>query len=402
MGNLKGLEEDRMGMGREPISIASGEASDFTKGTLWCLMIKTGVNKLADLVGVTLEPKGRNLVLESKYGSSKIVNDGVTVAKEVELDNPVVGAKLVRQVAAQTNDLAGDGTTTSMVAAGANPVLIIRGIEKTTRALVSELKAISKEVEDIVILTGGTIIRDEVRFSLDKASKEVLGHASKVVLTKDTTTIMANSSSAATISANINSIPMLNGTNFKEWKREEQPAPLTAESTPDIKRDFERWDCSNRMSLMIMKHNIPEAFRGTESEEITLAKGFPDEIEKHFAKNDKVEMTSLLTSLMSMKYKGQGNVREYIMEMFHTASRLKEERLKGDESENAHLANVPKDKGKKRKYQNETAKGPAQKKQQQATESCFFCNKSGHVKKDCTKYHAWCVKKGLPELLKAK
>ncbi|KAG8489197.1 hypothetical protein CXB51_017253 [Gossypium anomalum] len=149
----------------------------------------------------------------------------------------------------------------------------------------------------------------------------------------------ANSSSAATISANINTIPMLNGTNFKEWKRhllivlscididlalrEERPAPLTAESTPDIKRDFERWDRSNRMSLMIMKHSIPEAFRGTESEEITQAKGFLDEIEKRFAKNDKVEMTSLLTSLMSMKYKGQGNVREYIMDMFHTASRLK-------------------------------------------------------------------------------
>ncbi|KAA3488216.1 Retrovirus-related Pol polyprotein from transposon TNT 1-94 [Gossypium australe] len=77
------------------------------------------------------------------------------------------------------------------------------------------------------------------------------------------------------------------------------------------------------MSLIIIKHNIPKAFRGIESEEITQTKGFLDEIEKCFAKNDKVEMTSLLTSLMSMKYKGQGNVREYIMEMFHVASRLK-------------------------------------------------------------------------------
>ncbi|KAK5785757.1 hypothetical protein PVK06_040374 [Gossypium arboreum] len=77
------------------------------------------------------------------------------------------------------------------------------------------------------------------------------------------------------------------------------------------------------MSLMIMRHSIPEAFRGTESEEITQAKGFLDEIEKRFAKNDKVEMTSLLTSLMSMKYKGQGNVREYITEMFHITSKLK-------------------------------------------------------------------------------
>ncbi|OAY76134.1 RuBisCO large subunit-binding protein subunit beta, chloroplastic [Ananas comosus] len=125
--------------------------------------LQIGVNKLADLVGVTLGPKGRNVVLESKYGSPKIVNDGVTVAKEVELEDPVenIGAKLVRQAAAKTNDLAGDGTTTSVVlaqgliaegvkvvAAGANPVQITRGIEKTSKALVEELKKMSKEVED--------------------------------------------------------------------------------------------------------------------------------------------------------------------------------------------------------------------------------------------------------------
>lgn len=125
--------------------------------------LQTGVNKLADLVGVTLGPKGRNVVLESKYGSPKIVNDGVTVAKEIELEDPVenIGAKLVRQAAAKTNDLAGDGTTTSVVlakgliaegvkvvVAGANPVQITRGIEKTTKALVAELKLMSKEVED--------------------------------------------------------------------------------------------------------------------------------------------------------------------------------------------------------------------------------------------------------------
>ncbi|KAI7739950.1 hypothetical protein M8C21_029352 [Ambrosia artemisiifolia] len=125
--------------------------------------LQAGVNKLADLVGVTLGPKGRNVVLESKYGSPKIVNDGVTVAKEVELEDPVenIGAKLVRQAASKTNDLAGDGTTTSVVlaqglitegvkvvAAGANPIQITRGIEKTTRALVEELKLMSKEVED--------------------------------------------------------------------------------------------------------------------------------------------------------------------------------------------------------------------------------------------------------------
>ncbi|XP_012482949.1 uncharacterized protein LOC105797536 [Gossypium raimondii] len=163
------------------------------------------------------------------------------------------------------------------------------------------------------------------------------------VLTTTTVTFRspasARSSSTAIISANINSIPMLNETNFKEWKRhllivlgcrdidlalrEEQPAPLTTENNPDVERDFERWDHSYCMSLMIMKHNILEAFRGTEFEEITQAKGFLNEIEKCFAKNDKVGMTSLLTFLMFMKYKGQENVREYIMEIFHVALRRK-------------------------------------------------------------------------------
>ncbi|KAJ8535914.1 hypothetical protein K7X08_034315 [Anisodus acutangulus] len=125
--------------------------------------LQAGVNKLADLVGVTLGPKGRNVVLESKYGSPKIVNDGVTVAREVELEDPVenIGASLVRQAASKTNDLAGDGTTTSVVlaqgliaegvkvvAAGANPIQIARGIDRTAKALVSELKKMSKEVED--------------------------------------------------------------------------------------------------------------------------------------------------------------------------------------------------------------------------------------------------------------
>ncbi|KAH7284158.1 hypothetical protein KP509_34G041900 [Ceratopteris richardii] len=125
--------------------------------------LQAGVNKLSDLVGVTLGPKGRNVVLESKYGAPKIVNDGVTVAKEVELEDAVenIGAKLVRQAAARTNDLAGDGTTTSVVlaqgliaegvkviAAGANPIQITRGIDKTVKCLVEELKKMSKDVED--------------------------------------------------------------------------------------------------------------------------------------------------------------------------------------------------------------------------------------------------------------
>ncbi|XP_022897694.1 uncharacterized protein LOC111411391, partial [Olea europaea var. sylvestris] len=118
------------------------------------------------------------------------------------------------------------------------------------------------------------------------------------------------SSSATTISANVNSIPILSGTNFKDWKenilivlgcmdldlalRVEEPTPLTEESSPDEKRHFERWDRSNRMSLMIIKISISEAFRGVVSEGITNAKDFLVEIEKCFVKNDKVETSMLL------------------------------------------------------------------------------------------------------------
>ncbi|KMZ69424.1 Chaperonin 60 subunit beta 2, chloroplastic [Zostera marina] len=146
-----------------PATRAMAKELYFNKDGSATKKMQVGVNKLADLVGVTLGPKGRNVVLESKYGSPKIVNDGVTVAREVELENPVenIGAKLVRQAAAKTNDLAGDGTTTSVVlaqgliaegvkviAAGANPVQITRGIEKTARALVAKLKLMSKDIED--------------------------------------------------------------------------------------------------------------------------------------------------------------------------------------------------------------------------------------------------------------
>ncbi|MCL7049699.1 hypothetical protein MKW94_008240, partial [Papaver nudicaule] len=125
--------------------------------------MQAGVDMVADLVGVTLGPKGRNVVLQNKYGTPKIVNDGVTVLKQIELEDPLenVGAKLVRQAGARTNDLAGDGSTTSVVlaqgliaeglkviSAGLNPIQISRGIKKTAEALVTELKLMSKAVED--------------------------------------------------------------------------------------------------------------------------------------------------------------------------------------------------------------------------------------------------------------
>jgi len=117
--------------------------------------LERGVNKVADTVGVTLGPKGRNVVLEKKFGSPTITNDGVTIAKEIELEDPFenMGAQLLKEVASKTNDVAGDGTTTATVlaramireglknvAAGANGMLLRRGIEKAVDVVVEELK----------------------------------------------------------------------------------------------------------------------------------------------------------------------------------------------------------------------------------------------------------------------
>ena len=142
----------------------------------------------------------------------------------------------------------------------------------------------------------------------------------------------------ATVSANLNSVPVLNGSNFKDWKenilivlgcmdldlslRMDKPASLTDASSLDDKRNYEKWDRSNRLSLMIIKRGIPEAFRGAVSDEITDAKVFLAEIEKRFAKSDKAETSTLLKRLISMKFKGNKNIREYIMKISHIASKL--------------------------------------------------------------------------------
>src|SRR2546425_8853997 len=117
-------------------------------------LLEAGVNKLADAVAITLGPKGRNVVLDKKWGAPTITNDGVTIAKEIELEDPWenMGAQLAREVATKTNDVAGDGATTPTgparamghlgvrnVAAGANPMGLKRGIEKGGAAAVEEL-----------------------------------------------------------------------------------------------------------------------------------------------------------------------------------------------------------------------------------------------------------------------
>jgi chaperonin GroEL len=131
-----------------------------------------GVNQLADAVKVTLGPKGRNVILDKKFGSPTITKDGVTVAKEIDLKNPLenMGAQMVREVASKTSDVAGDGTTTATVlaqaiyregaknvAAGANPMDIKRGIERAVEVVTAELKKLSKPVSGKMVAQVGTI-----------------------------------------------------------------------------------------------------------------------------------------------------------------------------------------------------------------------------------------------------
>src|SRR5512136_605415 len=122
-----------------------------------------GVNQLADAVKVTLGPKGRNVVLDKKFGTPLITKDGVTVAKEIDLKEPLenMGAQMVREVASKTSDIAGDGTTTATVlaqaiyregiknvTAGANPMELKRGIERAVAVMTEELKKMSKPVSE--------------------------------------------------------------------------------------------------------------------------------------------------------------------------------------------------------------------------------------------------------------
>ncbi|MGQ9806222.1 MAG: chaperonin GroEL [Chlorobiales bacterium] len=125
--------------------------------------LKRGVDKLADAVKVTLGPKGRNVIIEKKFGAPTVTKDGVTVAKEIELEDPIenMGAQMVREVASKTSDVAGDGTTTATVlaqaiyreglknvTAGANPMDLKRGIDMAVSAIVEELKRISRKISD--------------------------------------------------------------------------------------------------------------------------------------------------------------------------------------------------------------------------------------------------------------
>jgi chaperonin GroEL len=157
--------------------------------------ILRGVNQLADAVKVTLGPRGRNVVLEKKFGGPTITKDGVTVAKEIELKDPLenMGAQMVREVASKTSDTAGDGTTTATilaqsifregvkaVAAGANPMALKRGIEKAVEAIVNEVKKLSKDVKDnetiaqvgTISANGDTDIGNTIAEAMKKVGKD--------------------------------------------------------------------------------------------------------------------------------------------------------------------------------------------------------------------------------------
>jgi chaperonin GroEL len=156
--------------------------------------ILRGVNQLADAVKVTLGPKGRNVVLEKKFGGPTITKDGVTVAKEIDLKDPMenMGAQMVREVASKTSDIAGDGTTTATilaqaiyregvksVAAGANPMALKRGIDKAVEVAIAEVKKMSKPVSGDMIAQVGTIsansdhtIGDKIAEAMKKVGKD--------------------------------------------------------------------------------------------------------------------------------------------------------------------------------------------------------------------------------------
>jgi len=170
--------------------------------------LEIGVNKLADTVKITLGPKGRNVVLDKKYGSPLIANDGVTIAKEIELEDAFenIGAQIVKEVAVKTNDVAGDGTTTATVlaqamvgeglknlAAGANPIIMRRGMQKATECAVEAIKGMSMEVSGknhianiAAISSGDNEVGDMVADAMEKVTSEgvITVEESKTMITE--------------------------------------------------------------------------------------------------------------------------------------------------------------------------------------------------------------------------
>ncbi|RVW43228.1 hypothetical protein CK203_089700 [Vitis vinifera] len=214
---------------------------------------------------------------------------------------------------------------------------------------------------------------------------------------------------SSSIYANVNNIPVLNGTNFKKWKKH----VIIVFECMDLDYALRMDRPSDLTSVSTVEQR---SYKGTIPKE-TQAKAFLDQIANRFAANEKIKTNTILSKLVSMRYKGKENIREYIMEMSNLVTRLKalklelsedilvhlEKRLKQEKIESAHLAFTSQGFGanKKKKRDNkgkqtavsETSKQKVQKKQDKEI-TYFFCKKVGHMKKTCTKYAAWREKKG--------
>jgi chaperonin GroEL (HSP60 family) len=240
--------------------------------------ILRGVNRLADTVKTTLGPRGRNVVLDKKYGSPTITKDGVAVAKEIDLIDAMenMGAQMVREVAAKTSDVAGDGTTTATVlaqaifregvravAAGANPIALKRGIEKAVALAVLEIKKAAKPVTadmiaqvgsisangdhdigkliaeamqkvgnagvitiedaksiETVLVTGAKVINEELGIKLENVMVEELGQARKVTIDQETTTIIGGGGNHGALEARVKTLKAQIEDTPSEYERE--------------------------------------------------------------------------------------------------------------------------------------------------------------------------------------
>ena len=180
--------------------------------------LQSGIDQLADTVKVTLGPKGRNVVLGKKYGAPLVTNDGVTIAKEIELEDAFenMGALMIREVASQTNDMAGDGTTTA--------TLLLNRLRGNFNVVCVKAPGFGDRrkdmLQDIAVLTGGTVISSQLNMELSETTINDLGRARQIVVTKDTTTIVDGAGEPEAIYARAHQIRSAIATTTSDYDRE--------------------------------------------------------------------------------------------------------------------------------------------------------------------------------------